>query len=153
MPRTCDSANDAHAPAPPAQVVGVVERVSRFVSQDLQAPFRGAAFDFEHLRLFQAHQPRMREVERNRDARHAVGREPFARQPVVRFEGQAARVKFFAQRGEPRLEPAAFDREAEIGESQIEQLLIGEVGPIRPGGRRGGRRLGFGGGTHAADPC
>ena len=54
-----------------------------------------AAFDFEHLGALELLQPRMREVERDRDAGHAVGREPFVRQPVVRLErpGRARRAR------------------------------------------------------------
>ena len=71
---------------PPAQVVRVVDRVAGFVAQDLQARRSIAAFDFEHLRQLELLQPRMREVEGDRDARDAVRREPLVRQPVVRPE-------------------------------------------------------------------
>ena len=40
---------------------------------------RRAPFDLEHLRALEPFEPRMREVEGDGDARHAVGREPLRR--------------------------------------------------------------------------
>ena len=52
-------------------------RMADLVSEDSQARHLVAALDFEHLRELQLREPRMREIERNGDAGHAVGREPF----------------------------------------------------------------------------
>ena len=66
-----------------------------FVTQDAHALGVAAAFDLKHLFLFQLHQARVREVERDADTRHAVGAEPFAGQPAVRAEvGESAAVEF-----------------------------------------------------------
>ena len=84
-----------------------------------------AAFDFEHLRELELREPRVREVERNRDAGHAVGREPFVREPVVRPERQPARVELGVELRDPRFELGALDRDAEIAHADLEQLLVG----------------------------
>jgi hypothetical protein len=62
--------------------------VARLVAQDAQAPLGVAAFDFQHLRELELGQPRVRQVERDGDARNAVRREPLVRQPEVRAERQ-----------------------------------------------------------------
>ena len=61
------------------QLVGVVDRVTGLVAQDLQAPCLGAPFDLEHLRALELLEARVREVERDRDAGDAVRRKPFGR--------------------------------------------------------------------------
>ena len=76
------------------QPESVVERVARFMTQDAHAFDVGAAFDFAHVFALELHQPRMRQIKRNRKAGHAVGREPFGRQPDVRLEANAAIVQF-----------------------------------------------------------
>ena len=73
--------------APPlAQLVGVVDGVPGLVAQDLHAPLGRAAFDLEHLRALELLEAGMRQVERDRHARDAVGREPLGRQPEMRLE-------------------------------------------------------------------
>ena len=71
----------------------------------------------------------MRQVERDRDARHAVGREPLGRQPEVRLEraGRARRARAGARRCAPRARCPRWSRRA--GTSQVEEPL---VGPGRP---------------------
>ena len=102
-------AEHPHAAPAAAQRVGVVERVAGLVPQDLQAPLGRAAFDLQHLRCLEPHQPRMRQIERDGDAGDAVRREPLGRQPVVRPEGQAARGEILVEFVDARLEPAALD--------------------------------------------
>ena len=123
-------AEELLAPPPLTQLVGVVDGVSRLVPQDLQAPRVGAPLDLEHLRAFELLEPRMREVERDRHTRHAVGREPFRGQPEVRLKGEAARVELALQLCDSWLERAALDRHAELGDAQIEQLLVGPGRPL-----------------------
>ena len=96
----------------------------------LQARFGIAAFDFQHLRELELGQPRMREVEGNRDARHAVGREPFVGEPVERAEDEPARVELGVDLGDPRFELGAFDRQPEIAHPDLEQLLVAERRPV-----------------------
>src|SRR4030095_10563951 len=59
----------------------VVDCVSRFMPNDLQALLGITPFDFEHLGQLQLGQARVRKIEGNRDARNAVGREPLVGQP------------------------------------------------------------------------
>ena len=121
---------DLLAPAPLAQFVRVVDCVARFVPQDLHAPFGRAPFDLEHLRLFEFLEPRVGEVEGNRDAGHAVGREPFVRQPEVRPEAEAAHLQVAIEFLDARLERAAFDRHAKLRHAQLEQFIVGPPGPF-----------------------
>src|SRR5689334_20930173 len=53
-----------------------VESVAGLVPQNAHALLVSAALDLEHLAAFEFHQPRMREVERDCDARHGVRRKP-----------------------------------------------------------------------------
>ena len=115
--------------------------MSRFVPEDLQAPFGRAAFDLEHLRLLEPHQPRVREVERDRDAGHAVRREPLCRQPEVRPETEAARGQLVVQLRDAWLEPAARDRQAQLAKLHIEQRFVVQIRPVgADDGRRACRR-------------
>ena len=77
-----------------------------------QARLGIAAFDFEHLRELELRQARMREVEGDGDAGHAVGREPLVGQPVVRPEREAARVELGVDLRDALLELGARDRRA-----------------------------------------
>ena len=66
-----------------------VESVAGFVSQNPHALGVSAAFDFQHLLPLELHQPRVGEVKRNRDSRHAVRRKPLFRQPNMGFEANS----------------------------------------------------------------
>ncbi len=68
-----------------------------------------AAFDLEHLTLFELFQPRMRQVERDGDTADAVGREPLVGQPVVRAEDELPLRELAVQGVDAFLELAAFD--------------------------------------------
>ena len=100
-----------------------------FVSQDAHAFLVSAAFDLQHLFAFQLHQPRMRKIKRNRDARHAIGREPLFGQPNMGFESDAARVELIVKAFDVRFEKRPFDFYWEIADAQIKQLLIAETMP------------------------
>src|SRR5438093_738983 len=69
-------AEDAPSRRPPAEVVGVVDRMAGLMTQDAQAPGGLTALDLEHLRELQPGEPRVREIERDGDAWDAVGGEP-----------------------------------------------------------------------------
>ena len=90
-------------------MIGVVDGVAGLVTKDAHAPGGRAPLDFEHLRALEPGEPRMREVERDRDARHAVGREPLVRQPEVRPEPDAARFELRVELGDALLEQAALE--------------------------------------------
>src|SRR5690349_16523435 len=97
-----------------------VERVAGFVPQDAHALLVSAALDLQHLPAFELHQPRMREVERDRDARHAVWREPFLGQPNVRFEANSPRIQLAVEPFYVGFEKRAFDFYGQVADAQIE---------------------------------
>src|SRR5439155_21803779 len=110
---------EAEQPAPrgPApQLIRVVDRVTGLVTQDSQARFKIAAFDLEHLGELEPRQPRMREIEGDGDARHAVRREPLVGQPVMRTEPEAPRLELPIEVRDALLEVGAFDGYSEITE-------------------------------------
>jgi hypothetical protein len=79
----------------------------------------------------EALQPRMGEIKRDGDARHAIGREPFVGEPEMRPEAlEAARVQLLLQFGQALGEHAVFDRDAQLAHPQIEQLLVRPVFPL-----------------------
>ena len=125
-------AEDTLAAQPVPQPVGVVDGVPGFVAEDLQAPLRRAALDLEHLGPLELLQPRVGQVEGNRHARHAVGREPFGGKPEVRVEPrQPAGGQLAAKLGDDGLERAALDADVQIADPQIHQLVVGPGGPFR----------------------
>ena len=135
-------AEEAPPRRPAPELVRVVDGVAGLVAQDAQARLRVAAFDLEHLRQLELRQPRVREIERNGDAGHAVRREPLVGQPVVRPERQAARVELGVDLRDALLELGALDREAEIAQAHLEQLLVGhEAQSSRTAQRDRGRRI------------
>ena len=97
----------------------------------------------------------MREIERNRDARHAVRREPLratARSAAgTSGRGRRARRRASSMRGSSEL---PLDRQAEVADAHVEQLLVRQVRPVRARMRRGldaARRTGFVGAGHDVD--
>src|SRR5947209_1622776 len=58
------------------QTKRIIDRMAGFVTQNAHALDISAAFDFEHLLAFEFSQARMRQIEWNRETRHAVGRKP-----------------------------------------------------------------------------
>ena len=91
----------------------------------------------------------MREVERDRDAGHAVGREPLVRQPEVRPEraGRARRARAGARRSVPRaalpsmVTPSSqMRRSSSFSSGQVGPLLRRHDGRLRRRGRRVGAR-------------
>ncbi len=63
-------------PPTSSQTIGVVDGMSRFVSQNPHAPLLGPAFDFQHLLSLQTYQPRVSQIEGNGHSRNAIRREP-----------------------------------------------------------------------------
>ena len=79
------------------QAVGFVQDVPRLVAQDATAFGLAGALAFQHLRAFQAHQPRMGEIEGDGETQRLVGGEEFLRQPHVRQRNDVAGGKFAMQ--------------------------------------------------------
>ena len=131
-------AEDAPPGDAPPQPIRVVDRVADLVPQNPQARLVGAPFDFQHLRLLQLHQPRMREVKRNRHSRNAVGTEPVGRQPEVRAEPHPLELQFVVHPLDAFLQRCAVDADRQIGEPEFEELGVGHprertVAVARPG--------------------
>ncbi len=99
------------------------------VPQQPQPPQPVAAFDFAHHAALEAQQARMRDEERNRDARHAVRRKPFFGEPDVRLEANAAPFERFAEAQRFRVHWAVYEREAEIAEAHAKQRRVVESFP------------------------
>ena len=72
----------------------------------------------------------MGEVERDRDAGHAVRAEPLVGQPEVRPELEAAGLQLAVQLGDALFEVGALDREVEVAQAQVEQALVVPFGPF-----------------------
>src|SRR5580698_7877546 len=66
------------------ELIGMRHYMSAFMPQDAHAVRDRAAFDLEHHFLFELHQPRMRQKERDGDAGGIFWRKPLARNPGVR---------------------------------------------------------------------
>src|SRR6059058_5516146 len=62
----------------PMQRIGVLQHVARLVPKDAYAFRMGAALDVDDHLAFEPHQPRMRQIERKRNAGRVAGAEPFA---------------------------------------------------------------------------
>ena len=123
-------AEQAAAGGTASQVIGVVDGVPGFMTQDPQARPWIAAFDLQHLGELELRQTRMRQVEGNRDAGDAVRGEPLVGQPVVRAERQAARVELGVELRDPLLDLGAFDRQPEVAHADPQQLLVAERRPV-----------------------
>ena len=76
----------------------------------------------------------MRQIERNRNPGHPFRGEPVVGQPEVRLEDDPAALELPVQLLDPAVEPRPVDaqRAREVGEAQIEDLL---VAPALPAGR------------------
>jgi hypothetical protein len=100
----------------PLQVVGVLQRVSRLVTEQAHALHTRAALHLEHHLPFEAHEPRMGQIERDADTGDAVGRAPFVAQPRVEAKSpKPRRIELFAEAFHAVFEPGVCDGEAELG--------------------------------------
>src|SRR5690606_24099335 len=113
----------------PTQSVRIVERMPDFVAQDTRHPVRVAAFDLAHHAPLQPHQARMSEIERNGDARYAVGREPLDRQPHVRPQNEAAALQTSQHVVPCALQSRIAQRQLEIAEAHFEQRFVRQSHP------------------------
>src|SRR6185503_10174855 len=130
--RNRGSAEDLLPASPTMQTVGIVDRVSGLVAQNPHAPGPRAPFDLQHLAVLDAHQSRMRQIERNPNARHAVRAEPLRGQPAVRPEADSAPFQFVVKLHDPALQRRPLDLQSQIAQAQIQQLPVGQRRPVQP---------------------
>ena len=123
------AAEDAAPFGPAAQAVRRVERVPGLVAQDARQPLAAAALDHAEAAALEQPQPRVRHVERDRNARHAVRREPLVRQPGVRLEADPAPLEVRVQALDLGPGAARIEAQAQLTEAQLQQRLVVEVLP------------------------
>ena len=111
------------------QTVGVVDGMAGFVAQDAHAPLVLAALHLEHLRLLELLEPRMRQVERDRNRRRAVRREPLVGQIEVNGAAQALGGHLALKLGDAVGEPI-LDGDGEVAHAHVEQRLVRQVRPV-----------------------
>src|SRR5688572_28470782 len=105
--------------------------MTRLVPHDAHQPLVVATLDFVHEAALEPHQTRMREVEGNRDAWHAVRREPLLRQPEMRSEANTLCGELGVQATHARFERRSREPEPQDAEPHGEQRLVVEPGPRR----------------------
>jgi hypothetical protein len=106
------------------EVVRVLQRVARLVTEQAHALQTGAALHLEHHLPFEADESRMRQIERDADAGDAVRRAPFVTQPRVKTEApKPRRIELFAEAFHAVFEPGVFYGEPELAEANVEELL------------------------------
>jgi len=102
----------------------VIDRVAALVEKDHVALLGGPTFDLEHLVHLEQLEPRVREVERNRDRGHVVGRLPFEAEVAARARQELAPLQCTLQLRDARFELAPFDLEPEVADADLEELLV-----------------------------
>ena len=75
------------------QTEGIVDRVPGFMPKDSHTFAFAGAFNLQHLRSLELHQPRMRQIEGNSKTRDAIRREPFFTEPDMRSEVERTRIQ------------------------------------------------------------
>jgi len=84
----------------------LLDGVPGFVAKDSHARGLAAAFDLQHLFSLQPFQAGMGQVKRDRNARHAVGREPLVGKPDVGTEQDILALQLFVELLDPFDQPA-----------------------------------------------
>ena len=107
----------------------MLNRVSRLVSHYPRELFTRTAFDIEHLTAFQPNETRMCEIERDREAGHALRREPLLGKPDVRAQAESTALERLVERIDSRLKPRPFHGKAEILDAKPKQSFGGPGGP------------------------
>src|SRR5690349_15912588 len=105
------------------------DHMSAFMPQDAHAFGPGSAFDFENHSLFQLHQPGMRQIKGDGDAGGVFRAEPFTGNPGVRPDPNVVLIKLAIKRPEAAFEPGTCNRDSEILEPDLEQLIVGQRRP------------------------
>jgi hypothetical protein len=112
--------------------IGAVDGVPGLVAQELHAPAPVTSFHLEHLLSLQAHEPRVRQVERDREAGDSLRCEPVGREPDGRAEAEPRFAQLLMEFLESRLEPGAGDPEVEVAQAHLEKLLDRQLYPAGP---------------------
>src|SRR5262249_31448731 len=99
------------------------------VTKDRHAFRPAATLDVDDLFFLELHQPGMRQIERKGDAGRILGAEPFARDPGMRSHPDATLIELIEQGVEAVLEPGALNRDLQIPQPKLEQLLVRERSP------------------------
>src|SRR5579883_501877 len=76
-------------------------------------------------------QPRMRKIERDGDGRHTFRGEPLVAQVTLRAEAQSSRSQLVVELLDARLQLASGNRDAQIADAPLEQLVIFKSYPGR----------------------
>ena len=122
------------------ELIGVGDDVTAFVAENAHAFRPRSALDFEDHFLFQLHQAGMRQIEWNGDARGVFRAEPFAGNPGMWPHANIVLVKLAIKRVKAALEPGSLDRDPEILEPDLQQLVVGQrrpgIFPTRHGAKR-----------------
>ena len=113
----------------------MVDRVPALVAQELRARLRRAALDLHHLAELELLEPRVGEVERDRDGRLALRAEPFVAEIAGGADGQAARLELAIEARHAAFERAPLDPHREVADAQGKELLVsqGDPGGIHSG--------------------
>ena len=114
----------------PVELVGVGVGVRRLVAHQLHEPLRRLALDFEDHLALELAQPVMHEKERNEDRRDADRHEPFVADVAGRMKRQPLLRKLVVKLLDERLEFAAFELQAELGNLFLQQLVVAEIDPL-----------------------
>src|ERR1700761_9282821 len=111
------------------QPIGMRDDVAAFMAKNAHAFGHGAALDVEHHFLLKPEQAWMSEIKRDGDARRAIGRKPLARNPGMRPHPDVVIGELAVKRVEAFLQPRAFDGHFEVLEPDLQQLVVGQLGP------------------------
>jgi hypothetical protein len=95
-----------------------------FMTKDSQTLSISAALNLQHLLALEFHEPRMRQIERDRDSRHTVRGEPLLRQPNVRLETDTTPVELTIETLNVRFEERPLYLYGQIANAEIKQSLI-----------------------------
>ena len=111
------------------QLISVLNRVAGLVPHDSRELITRAPFDIEHLTPLESNEPRMREIEGNRETRHALRRKPFLGEPDVRANTKSAALERLVERIYARLQPGPFYSKAKVLDAELKQPVVGPGGP------------------------
>src|SRR5258708_3996521 len=103
--------------------------MAALVPQQHLAAFCGASFHLQHLVHLERFEPRMRQIKRNRDRRHAFRREPFVAKVAIRPKCDAARGELVVKLAHSFFELVPLDPDPQIADANVEQLFVFECDP------------------------
>src|SRR5690606_7503025 len=103
-----------------AQAVRGVERMAGLMAQDAHQPAAAATLHLLHETALQPHQARLRKIERQGDAGHAIRREPLLGIPVVRTETHTATAQLAIETLHVFGDDASAARQLDVAKAQRE---------------------------------